>query len=37
MDDGTYEDTIKFRVCVCVCVCVCSSKTNGIEYESSFV
>lgn len=35
MDDGTYEDTIKFRVCVCVCVC--SSKTNGIEYESSFV
>lgn len=33
MDDGTYEDTIKFRVCVCVC----SSKTNGIEYESSFV
>ena len=22
MDDGTYEDTIKFRVCVCVCVCV---------------
>ena len=31
MDDGTYEDTIKFRVYVC------SSKTNGIEYESSFV
>lgn len=30
MDDGTYEDKVS-------CVCMCSSKTNDIEYESSFV